>query len=140
MRMRGEAERLANGSRRKLVVAPVSEMVEGTRVMVAVDGMEIGVLNHRGSFHAFENRCLHQGGPVCEGVVLGRVVADIAADGRVVDERFDDDRPQIVCPWHGWEYDLTTGQAAGAPHLALRRFDVVVEDDDVVVLLDDGGA
>jgi 3-phenylpropionate/trans-cinnamate dioxygenase ferredoxin subunit len=51
-------------------VGSVADFVEHARRFVTVGSTEIGVLRHDGSFYAFVNRCPHQDGPVCEGMVF----------------------------------------------------------------------
>ena len=48
-------------------------------------------------------------------------------------ERFSETEPHIVCPWHGWEYDLRTGRCAADPRFALRRYEVVCREGEVYV-------
>lgn len=104
------------------------------RKFVTVNGREIGVLHHEGQFYAYENRCVHQGGPVCEGRIIGRVEAVLADDKTMVGERFSDTETHIVCPWHGYEYDLATGECAADRRLRLRRYDVIQKGDEIYVV------
>ena len=115
-------------------VGAVADFAGGARRMVTVGDVEVGVLEHAGAFYAYENVCVHQGGPACEGRIVGQVVDDFAADGRYLGQRFDDDRPHLVCPWHGFEYDLRTGEYVVDRAQRLRRFDVVVRGEDVYVV------
>jgi nitrite reductase (NADH) small subunit len=115
------------------LVGDVGDFQDGDRAVVTVAGREIGVFRHNGGFVAYENRCLHQGGPACEGVLIGKVEAVLAEDRSVLGERFADDVTHFVCPWHGWEYDISTGVCAGDKRLRLRRFDVVERDGRVYV-------
>ena len=111
----------------------LEDFTDGARCIVPVDGTEVGVIAHGDELVAYENRCAHQGGPVCEGVVLGRVEAVVTPEGKLVGERFSETEPHIVCPWHGWEYDLRTGCCAADPRFALRRYEVVCREGEVYV-------
>ena len=93
----------------------------------------IGVFRVGGAYHAYQNRCAHQGGPVCEGLVLGRVEAVLGADKEVVQERFSETEIHLVCPWHGYEYAIDTGRCVAEPRLSLRSFKVVERDGGVYV-------
>jgi len=73
---------------------------------VDVNGLSIGVFNVGGTFYALHSRCPHQGGPLCEGHVLGGLEADEPGV-----YRHDPSAPVVECPWHGWEFDLATGQS-----------------------------
>ena len=108
-------------------VCPVEDLQEGDRTMVEVDGREIGVFNVEGEYYAIENDCCHLGGPVCEGKVTREIVAEHPEPGRRVEERFSDN-PTIACPWHGYEYELSSGDHIGVGDPSLTTFDVIVED------------
>src|SRR5207249_4275753 len=56
------------------------------------------------------NRCPHQFGPLCVGTLAPRAVSSGPGDVRM-----DSGPPLIACPWHGWEYDLATGQSFMGP-------------------------
>ncbi len=107
---------------------------EGTCRLVTVDGREVGLRVHDGAFYAYENRCLHQGGPVCEGIVVGRVEEEIDAEGATLGQRFVDDAPHLVCPWHAFEYDLRTGELVTDRSRKLRRYEVVQRGEELYVV------
>lgn len=111
----------------------VGDFDQGTRRIVSVDGVDVGVFCHDGQYFAFENRCLHQGGPVCEGILIPQVETVLDDEGMERGQRFSDREDHIVCPWHGWEYDIRTGRCAADARLALRSFEVSVQDDQVYV-------
>ena len=105
----------------RVVVAPVSEFAPGERRIVQAGSRSLGVFRVGDRFYGIRNRCPHQGGPLCRGHLLDDAVAD--APGR----------PQlssptrIACPWHGWEYDLESGQSfMGAGHAGVRSYGVAV--------------
>jgi nitrite reductase/ring-hydroxylating ferredoxin subunit len=106
-------------------------------MFVQLRGAEIGVFEHRGEILAYENRCLHQGGPVCEGVILGKVEAILGAEKVVLGERFAHATSHIVCPWHGWEYDVESGRCATDPRLRLRKYEVIERDGNVYLVVPD---
>jgi nitrite reductase/ring-hydroxylating ferredoxin subunit len=112
----------------RVVVAPLADFPPGSRRIVDVGGRSIGVLRAGDAFYAIRNRCPHQGGPLCTGRVFRRAVADLP--GQV---RYTDDPPLIACPWHGWEYDLATGQSFAGPGTdRVRAYDVSVEPGGAV--------
>jgi nitrite reductase/ring-hydroxylating ferredoxin subunit len=118
----------------ELRVGTVADFAGSARRIVATaGGVEIAVLRHEGEFYAYENLCVHQGGPACEGRIVGRVVEVHDAAGNYRGQRFDDARPHLVCPWHGFEYDLRTGEYVADRSQRLRRFEVVLRGDDVYV-------
>jgi nitrite reductase/ring-hydroxylating ferredoxin subunit len=107
----------------RVVVAPLSRFPDGERRIVEVGGRSIGVFRVGESFYGIRNRCPHQGGPLCLGHVLGDAVAD--GPGSV---RISDDPLRIACPWHGWEYDLRSGQSfMGGATAGVRSYGAAVQ-------------
>jgi len=115
------------------LIGSVASLDNEQRLIASVGGREIVVFRHKDKLYALDNTCLHMGGPVGQGLLLGRVEAVVADDGTYVGERFSDEVTHIVCPWHGWEYDIDTGGCAALPHLSIRKYDVEVEGDDLYV-------
>lgn len=113
----------------------VDDFAGGARRIVSVGPLQIGVVAHGGEFFAYENVCVHQGGPVCEGRIMGCVVDEYDAEGNHRGQRFDEDRPHLVCPWHGFEYDLRTGEYVVDRSQRLRKFDTVLDGSDVYVVV-----
>jgi nitrite reductase/ring-hydroxylating ferredoxin subunit len=109
-------------------VGPVDEIPEGGGVLAEVGEREIGIFKLDGKLYAYDNRCLHQGGPVCSGEVLGATKLILNERGEALREILDEAEMRLVCPWHGWEYDLLSGELAHNRRLRLRRFEVKVED------------
>jgi nitrite reductase/ring-hydroxylating ferredoxin subunit len=95
-------------------VAAASDVPPGSGAVVHADGRPIALFNVDGSFYAIDNTCLHRGGPVGEGDLEGVVV---------------------TCPWHGFQYDVTTGRNVLDPDVGLETFRVRVEDGDVLVAI-----
>jgi nitrite reductase/ring-hydroxylating ferredoxin subunit len=105
------------------VVAVASEIAPGSCKIVTVAGREIGIFNLGGEFFALANRCPHEGGPLCRG----RIVALVRSDGPG-HYRLDRHNEFLRCPWHGWEFDLRTGQSWCDPaSVRARQFQVTVE-------------
>ena len=115
-------------------VAKASELADGERRIVVDGSKEIGVFRRDGAYYAYSNYCVHAGGPACEGLILNRVVDVIAADKTYQGQEFSDE-VHFVCPWHGYEYDLKTGECVGDRRLKLRKFDVVQRGDDIFVVV-----
>lgn len=114
-------------------VGSVSDFDGGARLFIWIDSVEVGVIRYEGEFFAYANVCPHQGGPVCEGLIIGKVEEDLDELGRVERGRFSEDRIHLVCPWHGMEFDLRTGRCAPDPRRRLRRYEVVAKGEDVYV-------
>ena len=107
----------------KYIVATVDELTPGTRTIIEVKGRTIGVFNVDGEFFALRNRCPHQGGPLCAGKLSGLMLAD-----RPGEYRYSRKDEILRCPWHGWEFDIRTGQSWVEPaKLRVRSYGVSVE-------------
>lgn len=93
-------------------VANVADVPDGGAKAVEVNGRTLALFNAGGRFYAIDNACRHRGGPLAEGEVYGT---------------------RVVCPWHGWEYDFSTGCNVDDPSMKLACFVVRVEDGAVFV-------
>ncbi len=115
---------------KRYAVADESALVnEGDRAFVDADGVEIAVFNIEGEYHAVANYCVHQGGPLCEGELRGQF--GMGEDGW--EWTYDDTERTVVCPWHGWKFDLVTGKSVTDERYAAPTYDVEVEDGTVYV-------
>ena len=93
-------------------VASTEDLKPGTAMTVAVNGIDIALYNVGGKIFATDNTCLHQGGPLGEGILEGEVV---------------------TCPWHLWEYNVCTGEKIGNNSIKVTTFPVEVEGTDIKV-------
>ncbi len=70
------------------------------------------VANVGGQYHAMDNVCVHRGGPLGQGVIMGG---------------------KVICPWHGWVYDPKTGVPDVNPRVKVDVYPIKIEGDDVLV-------
>ena len=113
----------------KYVVARADEIPPGGRKIVQVGDLSVGVFNLGGEYFALRNRCPHQGGPLCEGRLAGYVVSPKPGEYEYVR-----DGEILRCPWHGWEFDIRTGQSYCDPRrLRTRAYEVHVEPGATIV-------
>ena len=131
--MQDGADAARGKAKREFFVAKASELTDGDRRIVTITGGEIGVFCKGGAFYAYSNYCVHSGGPACEGIMINRVQDVIGSDRTYQGQVFTDD-VHFVCPWHGYEYDLKTGECVGDRRLKLKKFEVVQRGDDVFVV------
>jgi len=121
------------GAMPEVFVAKVSELPDGERRIVEHAGEEIGVFHWQGAFYAYQNLCVHQGGPACEGIIMHKVEDVLGPDRTWHGQRFGDE-VHFVCPWHGYEYDLKTGECAADRRLRLKSYQVVRRGEDIYVV------
>lgn len=107
-----------------------SELQPGARTIIEVKGRSVGVFNVNGQFVAALNICPHELAPVCRGRVTGTTLP--SSPGEYIWGREDE---ILVCPWHGWEFDLLTGRALADSRVRVRLYSVIVEGDDLFVTL-----
>jgi len=99
---------------KRVKVAEIGEIGEGEARVVDAPGRTLALFNVEGAFYAIDNACAHRGGPLGEGDLEGRIV---------------------VCPWHAWRWDVTTGRNANNPVVTVACYPVRVEADGVFVEL-----
>ena len=115
-------------------VGRMSDFEDGRRILARIDGRDVFVFEREGRLYAFENTCRHMGGPVGEGLLMGKVEAVLDDEQRQLYERFSTTEIHLVCPWHGWEYDIETGECAANRRIKLRRYEAVQRGEDVYVI------
>lgn len=94
-----------------VTVAKTSEVGAGQAKAVDVKGQTIALFNVGGTFYAIEDTCTHVGGPLSEGEVQGTAV---------------------TCPWHGAQFDVTSGKVLGPPAAeGVKSYPVRVEGDEI---------
>jgi nitrite reductase/ring-hydroxylating ferredoxin subunit len=114
----------------KYPVAKVAEIQEKGRKIVEVKGMEVGIFLVDGQYYAWRNMCPHAYAPVCVGRVCGTRLPSM-----VYEYEYGRDQEILRCPWHGWEFDLKTGQHLVDPGVKLRGFPVEVDGEDIYLLM-----
>jgi 3-phenylpropionate/trans-cinnamate dioxygenase ferredoxin subunit len=106
------------------VVATVGEIAPGGSKLVTVKGREIGLFNVKGEYYALANKCPHEGASLCRGTLVGLAQSDGPGDYRLTRKG-----ELLKCPWHGWEFDVRTGQSWCDPeNTYVRQYAVSVED------------
>ena len=92
--------------------AKLSELAPGAHRVAEASGHPVALFNVNGTIYCLDNTCLHRGGPVGEGELEGDIV---------------------TCPWHGWQYNVRTGENLFDPAVKLATHEVRVEGDDIEV-------
>jgi len=98
--------------KKEVRVAAETDIPDGERLLVEAEGISIGIFHHRGNWYAVRNHCLHRGGPVATGKLNGDV---------------------LTCPWHGYQYDVTTGSLLVDPAVKLETYPLELRDGEVVI-------
>jgi len=95
-------------------MATLGELTPGAAKEVEHDGRIYALFNVDGKVSAIDGICPHQGGPLADGPIEGGCV---------------------VCPWHGWPFDVVTGKTTLNSRIRQQVFEVKVEGDEVLVLV-----
>ena len=93
-----------------ITIANQDELKPGECKVVEADGMTIALYNVEGTFYATDNTCLHQSGPLGDGDLDGKI---------------------ITCPWHFWQFDVTTGENIVDPNTKVKCFQVQVAREKI---------
>ncbi|HXG50717.1 MAG TPA: Rieske (2Fe-2S) protein [candidate division Zixibacteria bacterium] len=93
-------------------VCKTTDIPDGKARSVEVNGKTIAIFNLQGQFYAINDVCGHRGGPLSEGELDGKIV---------------------ICPWHGWRYDVTSGANELVPDLPTEKFELRVDGEDILV-------
>ena len=117
------------------VVATQKELAENGRLLVELEGLELGVFDLDGEYRAYLNWCPHQNGPLCEGRISGTTEASFDRETLEYDLEWVDEDRVLRCPWHSWEFNLEDGRFGHDERITLPSYPVRVEDGDVVVSL-----
>ena len=93
-------------------LATLEELPPGSAKEVEHDGRIYALFNVKGRITAIDGLCPHQGGPLADGHLEGDCVS---------------------CPWHGWEFDVSTGKSSMGPAMKQPVFNVKVEGSEILV-------
>ena len=93
-------------------VASISELEPGTAKTVTANGQEIAIYNVDGKIYATDNTCVHEGGPLGEGLLQGELIS---------------------CPWHMWDFNVCTGELVNNCRIKLNSFPVEIDGTDIKV-------
>ena len=100
----------------KYLVASKAEVVEGKCKIVKVKNTEFGLYYVNGQYFAWKNACPHYGAPVCKGTITGTRLPTL-----VYEYEYGRENEIARCPWHGWEFDLMTGEHLVDPDTKLFK-------------------
>jgi nitrite reductase (NADH) small subunit/3-phenylpropionate/trans-cinnamate dioxygenase ferredoxin subunit len=96
-------------------VASTDEIPPGECKVVQLKDRFVAIFNVDGNFHVIDHECPHEGGPLGAGEVDGRIV---------------------ICPWHGWAFDVATGRCPTSPDICVEQFPVRIVGNDIEIQID----
>jgi nitrite reductase (NADH) small subunit len=98
-------------------VATLADCPRGSASEYVVEGRVVALFNVEGVVYALDGVCPHQGGPLGKGALEGTIV---------------------TCPWHGWQFDVTSGQHQLSPSICHPALPARIKDDQILVDLTAG--
>ena len=109
-------------------VCAIEDLPPGSMKLVPAGKFGVGVYNIDGSLYAIANYCSHEGAPLCLGYTRGTTEYAPEMPDKIRHVR----EGQIArCPWHNWEFDITTGVNLADPQKRVRTYEVDVADGQV---------
>lgn len=95
-----------------VTVANKDELKSGECKVVVLKNRTLALYNVDDNYYATDNTCMHKGGPLGDGELDGII---------------------ITCPWHGWQYDVTTGENTWDSNTKVETFEVQIRADEVQI-------
>ena len=121
---------MASTQTKERVSFPKHELPPGARKVILVGRREIVVVNSGETLFAVFNRCPHQQAPLSAGSLAGAVLPTATVGER----RYGMELAVLRCPWHKYEFDLSTGRCLADPdRLRVAIYDVREEGDEIAV-------
>lgn len=120
----------------RVLAGTKNEIAASGHKVVKVDGkpdLEIGVYCVEGEYYAWRNICPHMGAPICQGTITG-----INLPSNVYEYKYGREQQVLRCPWHGWEFDLKTGEHmvnVTGRAFKLRGYPVEIENENVYIVI-----
>jgi len=116
----------------EVAVGALADLADGDYRILAIEDIEVGVFRVGDRIVAYENVCPHAGGPVCQGQIFNRVEELLTPEKKSLGLRFST-RRNIVCPWHGYEFDIETGCHQGDRAVRLKPVKVDVREGQIFI-------
>ena len=93
-------------------VLNLKDITLGKIKLVKIKDQEIAVYNVKNKIYATQNKCLHEKGPLNEGSL---------------------DNNTVMCPWHGWRYNIENGSCKNVPGLKLKTYKVKINKEKIFI-------
>ncbi len=97
----------------KIKMGKVAELRPGQALEKRILTRRVAVFNIDGKLYGLEADCKHMKASLAQGEVHDGI---------------------LTCRWHGWKYDLESGECLTQPGMKLKRYDIVIDDDEIYVL------
>jgi 3-phenylpropionate/trans-cinnamate dioxygenase ferredoxin subunit len=116
-------------SSQAVCLGPIADLPEGSRRIVKVGSVTVGVFNVKGTYYAIRDYCPHEGAALCQGKLSGTN----APTDRCGEYKWGQEGTILRCPWHGWEFDIITGEALFDPRLRVKTYAVSTRNGEIWV-------
>ncbi|MES0824841.1 Rieske (2Fe-2S) protein [Ruegeria sp. SCP11] len=103
-----------------------AEVPENEALIVPYKSRSLGVFRVNGEFHALLNVCPHKGAALCRGPITG--TSECSGDTGITYVRSGE---LVRCAWHGWEFDIRTGDCLADPKIKAKKIEIQVRDGEI---------
>lgn len=99
----------------KIKMGSLADLPPGRAIEKQILARKIAVFNYNGRLIGMESECKHMRASLAKGgAIAGR---------------------ELTCAWHGWKYDIETGECTNYPGFKLKTYEVVLEGDTIYLIL-----
>ena len=98
----------------RIKMCSLSELPSGKAIEKRILARRVAVFNENGTLYGLESECKHMKASLAKGGVHQGI---------------------LTCNWHGWKYDLKSGECLTHPGMKLKRYDVEVQGDEIYLIL-----
>jgi nitrite reductase (NADH) small subunit len=109
-------------------IGRITDFPEGEVRLVDVEDHSVGVIRRGEEVYGILNICPHRAAPVCEGELTGTMLP--SAPGEL---RYGMEGLVLRCPWHGWEFDIRTGESVGGVDSRRLRTCTIAREGEFVL-------
>lgn len=113
----------------KYEAAEVGEIEVGNCKILNLNGRSIGIYFDGENYHAIRNVCPHEQAELCKGKFTGTTLTS-----KPHEYSYGMEGEILVCPWHGWEFDVKTGKSLADPdRYKVKVYEVSIENNKIMV-------
>ncbi len=112
---------------KEICLGPIEDFPAGTRRIVDLGNVSVGVFHVEGRFYALRNYCPHEGAELC----LGKLTGTNEPTDRCGEYQWGREGMILRCPWHAWEFDLASGESLFNPKLKIKTYEVTLRAGEV---------
>lgn len=122
-------------STRDISIGKYLELKSEDKIVLNIDGLQVGVYFLDDEIRAWHNVCPHSGGPVCQGRTMPLTLQSVDENKKSLGLNYSKTKQNLVCPWHGAEFDILTGRHPINTTIRLRALPINIVDGEVILTI-----